>query len=80
MPHSEFNDITSEEVNFLQFWIIPETKNVIHFYTQKIFKEAGRKNKFQTFVSQKNQQVESSLLINHQCYISMFASTSTTGQ
>ena len=71
LTHSEFNDSKSEEVNFLQLWIIPEKQEVAPYYNQKFFDEKGRENKFQTLVSPKNNQVENSLPINQQAYISM---------
>jgi len=71
LTHSEFNDSKKEEVNFLQLWIIPEKENVIPYYHQKRFEEEDRKNKFQTLVSPKNKQIEGSLSINQQAYISI---------
>ncbi len=71
LSHSEFNDSKTEEVNFLQIWIIPETENVVPYYNQKFFDKVERRNKFQTLVSPKNHQVESSLPLNQQAYISM---------
>lgn len=71
LTHSEFNDSKTDEVNFLQLWIIPEAENVTPYYNQKMFNEAGRKNKFQVFVSPKDNLVEGSLPINQQGYISM---------
>ena len=71
LTHSEFNDSTTDEVNFLQLWIFPEKQEVTPYYNQKMFASAGRKNKFQTLVSPKDKQVEGSLPINQQGYISM---------
>ncbi|OAD44764.1 pirin family protein [Polaribacter atrinae] len=71
LTHSEFNDSKTDEVNFLQLWIIPEAENATPYYNQKMFDEAGRKNKFQVFVSPKDNLVEGSLPINQQGYISM---------
>ena len=71
LTHSEFNDSKTDEVNFLQLWIIPEAENVTPYYNQKMFNEAERKNKFQVFVSPKDNLVEGSLPINQQGYISM---------
>ena len=71
LTHSEFNDSKTTAVNFLQLWIIPEAENVIPNYEQKLFSEEGRKNKFQVLVSPKNKQVEGSLPINQQGYISL---------
>ncbi|QNM86834.1 pirin family protein [Polaribacter pectinis] len=71
LTHSEFNDSKTDAVNFLQLWIIPEQENVTPNYEQKLFSEAKRKNKFQVLVSPKDKQVEGSLPINQQGYISM---------
>jgi redox-sensitive bicupin YhaK (pirin superfamily) len=71
LTHSEFNDSKTEEVHFLQLWIIPESENITPYYNQKMFEEVGRKNKFQTLVSPKNKQVAGSLPIQQQAYISM---------
>ncbi|WP_435415971.1 pirin family protein [Polaribacter aestuariivivens] len=71
LTHSEFNDSKTDAVNFLQLWIIPEEENVTPNYEQKLFSEAGRKNKFQVLVSPKDKQVVGSLPIHQQGYISM---------
>jgi redox-sensitive bicupin YhaK (pirin superfamily) len=56
ITHSEYNHSLSEEVNSLQIWILPNTKNVEPRYDQKAFTPAERKNKIQELVSpiQKN--------------------------
>jgi redox-sensitive bicupin YhaK (pirin superfamily) len=71
LTHSEFNDSKIEEVNFLQLWILPEIENTTPYYNQKMFDEVGRKNQFQVLVSPKDKQVDGSLPINQQGYISM---------
>jgi len=71
LTHSEFNDSKTDEVNFLQIWILPEKENVTPYYNQKFFEVEGRRNKFQTLVSPINKQVDGSLPINQQGYISM---------
>lgn len=71
LTHSEFNDSKTNETNFLQLWIIPEKQEVAPYYNQKEFKEADRKNKFQTLVSPRTNLVEGSLPIHQQGYISM---------
>lgn len=71
VTHSEFNDSKTEASNFLQLWIIPEQQEVEPYYNQKLFDEAGRKNKFQTLVSPRDKQVAGSLPIHQQGYISM---------
>lgn len=71
LTHSEFNDSKTEEVNFLQLWIIPKVQNVAPSYEQKMFPKEGRKNTFQVLVSPKDKQITGSLPINQQSYISM---------
>ena len=71
LTHSEFNDSKTEEVNFLQIWIIPEKENVTPYYNQKQFDAIDRKNKFQTLVSPRDKQVAGSLPVYQQAYIAM---------
>ena len=71
ITHSEFNDSKTDEVNFLQIWILPEHENVTPYYNQKKFEQAGRKNMFQTLVSPIDKLVGDSLPINQQSYISI---------
>lgn len=71
ITHSEFNDSSTDAVNFLQLWILTETENVIPYYNQKMFDASARKNKFQVLVSPKDKQIEGSLPINQQAYLSM---------
>ena len=49
--HSEFNASKTDEVNFLQVWVLPKQENIEPRYAQKTFNVAGRKNKWQTVVS-----------------------------
>lgn len=51
LTHSEYNNSTSDDVNFLQIWIMPKEKNITPRYDQKFFNDADRKNKFQLIVS-----------------------------
>jgi len=71
LTHSEFNDSKTDEVNFLQIWVLPEKENVTPYYNQKYFEASERKNRFQTLVSPKDNLVEGTLPINQQAYISM---------
>jgi redox-sensitive bicupin YhaK (pirin superfamily) len=76
LTHSEFNDSSTDEVNFLQLWIFPELQNGTPYYNQKKFEASERKNKFQALVSPKDKQIEGSLPINQQGYIFMIDITS----
>lgn len=49
--HSEYNHSASEEVNFLQIWIIPKSQNIKPGYSQKKFSKEQRENRLQLVVS-----------------------------
>ena len=49
--HSEFNASKTDEVNFLQLWVIPKEENIKPHYEQKTFDDSDRKNKWQIVVS-----------------------------
>lgn len=66
--HSEHNESPTEEVEFLQIWIMPETQNIAPRYSQKEFPAADRRNKLQLVVSPDGR--DGSLAINQQAYIS----------
>ena len=51
IKHSEFNASKTDEVNFLQIWIVPKQENIKPRYEQKTFDVAVRKNKWQVVVS-----------------------------
>ncbi|MDB5198977.1 MAG: pirin family protein [Chitinophagaceae bacterium] len=51
IKHSEFNASKTEEVNFLQVWVLPKQENIKPRYEQKTFDVAGRENKWQIVVS-----------------------------
>lgn len=67
--HSEYNHSPSEEVNFLQIWIFPKTRNITPRYEQKTFDPAARHNRFQLVVSPDSQQ--GSIRINQDAYLSL---------
>lgn len=69
LTHSEFNDSNTEEVNFLQLWVIPEKKNVLPNYEQRKFNRNGRINKLQTIVAPKDKCADNALPISQQAYI-----------
>lgn len=49
--HSEFNASKTEDVSFLQIWVIPAERNVTPRYDQKTFDPAARENALQVVVS-----------------------------
>ena len=69
MTHSEFNDSKTEDVNFLQLWIIPEEIGVKPNYEQRSFNEDQQKNKLQTVVMPKDKLEGDALPISQQAYI-----------
>lgn len=69
LTHSEFNDSKSEEVNFLQLWIIPEEMSVKPNYEQRQFSNEGKTNQLQTVVAPKDKLEGDALPISQQAYI-----------
>ncbi|MBO9729180.1 MAG: pirin family protein [Chitinophaga sp.] len=49
--HSEFNASKTEDVSFLQIWVIPAERNVTPRYDQKTFDPASRENALQVIIS-----------------------------
>ncbi|TWF45078.1 hypothetical protein FHW36_1011004 [Chitinophaga polysaccharea] len=49
--HSEFNASKTEDVNFLQIWVIPAERNVAPRYDQRTFDPASRENKLQVVIA-----------------------------
>ncbi|WP_298533943.1 pirin family protein [uncultured Algibacter sp.] len=69
LTHSEFNDSKTEDVNFLQLWIIPEQMGVEPNYEQRKFHAEHQRNKLQTIVAPKDKLDGDALPINQQAYI-----------
>ncbi|WP_323789044.1 pirin family protein [Psychroserpens sp.] len=69
VTHSEFNDSKTDEVNFLQLWILPEELGVEPNYEQRQFPSEGKQNKLQTVVAPKDKLEGDALPINQQAYI-----------
>ena len=69
LTHSEFNDSKTDEVNFLQLWIIPETKDVEPNYEQRKFDGNKQLNQLQTLVAPKDKPEGEALPICQQAYI-----------
>lgn len=61
LSHSEYNNSKTEDVNFLQIWVIPKENDIQPRYDQKYFDSKERKNKLQTVV---DPDVEDALWIN----------------
>lgn len=69
ISHSEYNNSSSEDVNFLQIWVLPKKRNITPRYYQKVFDEGNRKNRFQLLVSPENS--EETVLINQDAWFSL---------
>ncbi|WP_299129461.1 pirin family protein [uncultured Winogradskyella sp.] len=69
LTHSEFNDSKTDEVNFLQLWIIPQEMSVEPNYQQRLFTNEGKNNQLQTVVAPKDKPIDAALPINQQAYI-----------
>lgn len=68
LTHSEYNASSTDEVNFLQIWVIPKEKNIKPRYDQREFNSAERKNKVQTVVAPDD---EKALWINQDAWFSL---------
>lgn len=68
VSHSEYNASSSDEVNFLQIWILTKNKGIDPHYSQKTFSLADRLNKWQLLVS--NDERENSAKIFQDAFIS----------
>lgn len=69
LTHSEFNDSKTEEVNFLQLWIIPEEMGIEPNYEQRKYPSEGKHNQLQTVVAPKDKLEGNALPISQQAYI-----------
>lgn len=68
ITHSEYNYSDTEQVNFLQIWVLPKKMNIEPSYRQLSFNAEDRKNKFQLLVSPDGRQ--NTLAINQGAYFS----------
>ncbi len=51
ITHSEYNHSATEDVNFLQIWVLPEKRNITPRYDQKTYTVEDIKNNWQTVVA-----------------------------
>ncbi len=68
LTHSEYNASKTDEVNFLQIWVLPKEENIKPRYDQKVFEESNRKNALQTVVSP---NADDALWINQDAWFSL---------
>lgn len=71
VKHSEFNANSDRELHMLQLWIYPEKNLVEPRYDQKDFTGELVINKLTTIVSPKDKQINGSLWIYQQAYLSL---------
>ncbi len=69
LSHSEYNHSKTEQVNFLQIWVLPKEYDIKPRYEQKTFSEEDRQNKFQTVVSPEKDN--GSIWINQDAWFSL---------
>ena len=69
ITHSEYNNSSSEDVNFLQIWVQPKERDITPRYDQKVFDEGNRKNRFQLLVAPENS--EETVLITQDAWFSL---------
>jgi quercetin 2,3-dioxygenase len=69
LTHSEINHSESEDVQFLQIWILPKEKNIKPRYEQKTFAPESRQNRFLTVASP--QAEDGGVWINQDAYLSL---------
>lgn len=67
--HSEFNNSSTDLVNFLQIWILPKERDINPRYDQKKFDLDSNKNKFITVVSPDKETT--GVWINQNAYFSL---------
>jgi hypothetical protein len=69
VQHSEYNNSTTENVNFLQIWVMPKKMNIKPNYSQKFFSEDDRLDKLQLVISPDGR--DDSVKINQDAYFSL---------
>ena len=69
LQHSEYNNSASEDVNFLQIWVMPRELNIKPNYSQKNFSENDRQDKLQLIVSPDGHN--NTVKINQDAFFSM---------
>jgi len=76
VTHSEFNGSRSEQVHFLQIWIVPETNGIKPGYEQKSFTEEEKRGKLRLIASRNGR--EGSVTIHQDA--SMYATLLAAGE
>ena len=74
--HSEYNHSKTEDVHFLQIWILPSDQNITPSYEQKRFSEQDKSNKLKLVVSKDGRDGSLSINQNVNIYASILAAGS----
>lgn len=69
LTHSEYNNSSSEDVNFLQIWVMPKERDIQPRYDQKSFDVNDRQNRFQLLVAP--EVSEETVWINQDAWLSL---------
>lgn len=78
VAHSEYNNSSEEDVNFLQIWVLPKKMNIAPKYSQKEFQDISRQDKFQLIVSPDGR--DNSVEINQDAFFSLIKMNDHKGQ
>ncbi len=69
VTHSEYNHSDSEQVNFLQIWVLPKQRDIEPRYEQHLFDQVDRRDQFQLIISPDGEG--DSLTINQDAWFSL---------
>ncbi len=69
ISHSEYNASSSEQVNFLQIWVLPKQRDSAPRYEQKGFSVANREDRFQAVVAPESEA--GAMCINQDAWFSL---------
>ncbi len=75
LNHAEYNHSKTEEVKFFQLWIFPRAKGLKPRYDQKLFPDQNIKNRLITLVTPDSNQLQDTLWIHQDAYVSMISLT-----
>ena len=75
LNHAEYNHSKTEDVKFFQLWIFPRAKGLKPRYDQKLFQDQDIKNRLITLVTPDSNQLQDTLWIHQDAYISMISLT-----
>ncbi len=73
VTHSEFNASPTDEVHFLQIWLLPDARGHAPSYEQKHFSEAERENRLRLVASQDGREGSLTIHQDANLYASLLA-------